>query len=211
VTFEEGLKKYFKFRNDPDHDNLPVLAYGKYKWGKKGDHGRQGLARVMAGMGFRRGAEVGTFLGESAIMWCKANRNLHLACIDPYTAYRARPSQHIQDRNYAKAKRTLAPYNVTLMRAASLDAVKTFEDGSLDFVYIDGDHRFDACVQDLIQWVPKVRLGGLVIVHDYCAFERAGVMPAVDAYTHCHHIDPWYVTRDNLPTVFWQRGAERAG
>jgi len=117
----------------------------------------------------------------------------------------------VQNDNYAQAQRALEPYNATIMRAASLDAVGEFADGSLDFVYIDGDHRFDACVQDLIRWAPKVRNGGLVMLHDYCAFERAGVMPAVDAYTHSHRIDPWYVTRDNLPTVFWQRGAERAG
>lgn len=211
MTFAEALKKHFKFTNDPECDNLPILAYGKYKWGKQGDHGRQCLARLMASMGFRRGAEVGTFLGESALIWCKANPALHLTCIDPYVAYRARPSQHIQDRNYAKAQRTLARYNATIIRAASLDAVKEFTDGSLDFVYIDGDHRFDACIRDLIAWVPKVRSGGLVILHDYCSFERAGVMPAVDAYTHSHRIDPWYVTRDTLPTVFWQRGSERAG
>jgi hypothetical protein len=80
----------------------------------------------------------------------------------------------------------------------------------LDFVFIDGDHRFDPCVQDLIRWTPKVRQGGMVLMHDYCAFSRAGVMKAVDAYTHCHRIDPWYITRDYAPTVFWQRGSERA-
>ena len=52
---------------------------------------------------------------------------------------------------------------------------------------------------------------GLVLVHDYCAFGMSGVIPAVDAYTHCHKIDPWFVTRDMEPTAFWQRGTEKAG
>jgi len=56
-----------------------------------------------------------------------------------------------------------------------------------------------------------VRIGGLVLVHDYCAFGMSGVIPAIDSYTHCHWIDPWYVTRDQEPTAFWQRGAERTG
>jgi hypothetical protein len=28
-------------------------------------------------------------------------------------------------------------------------------------------------------------------------------VPAVDAYVRCHHIHPWYVTYEIMPTVFW--------
>jgi predicted O-methyltransferase YrrM len=210
MTFQEALEKYFRFTRDPNYDNLPILATGRYHWGVHGDHGRNALAKLMGALEFRKGVEIGTRFGESSRMWCKANPHLHLTCIDPYIAYHARPMQSRQDTVYAKTCKLLKPFNITLLRTKSMDAVNDFEDASLDFVYIDGDHCFDACMQDIIRWVPKVKLDGLVVVHDYCAFERGGVIKSIDAYTHCHRIDPWYVTRDHMPTAFWHRSAERA-
>ena len=85
-----------------------------------------------------------------------------------------------------------------------MDALPEFADGSLDFVHIDGNHEFDFCCPDIIYWSQKVKSGGMILVHDYIEFHRAGVVDAVRAYVHCHHIDPWYVTRDRLPTAFWK-------
>jgi predicted O-methyltransferase YrrM len=164
----------------------------------------------MNDMGLKKAVEVGSRYGESAILWKTNIPDLDLTCIDPYRAYH-RVSQERQDLIYKGACENARKHGFKILRKASLDAVDDFEDGSLDWVNIDGDHTFDAAVQDIIKWAPKVREGGLVLVHDYCAFGMSGVIPAVDAYTNCHRIDPWYVTRDLEPTAFWQRGAERAG
>jgi predicted O-methyltransferase YrrM len=200
----KALGKHFRFIGGLD--NLPELATpltGR-------DKGRIDLAKTMADMGFKTAVEVGCRYGASAQLWLEHIPGLELHCIDPYRAYH-RVSQARQDLIYAGACENAAKYGFTLHREASLDAVGRFVDGSLDWVNIDGDHTFDAAVQDIIKWAPKVREGGLVLVHDYCAFGMSGVIPAVDSYTHCHRIDPWYVTRDMEPTAFWQRGAERAG
>lgn len=37
----------------------------------------------------------------------------------------------------------------------------------LDFIFIDGDHSFDRCYQDLNLWYDNVRPGGLFSGHDY--------------------------------------------
>jgi predicted O-methyltransferase YrrM len=198
------LNKHFRFIGGLD--NLPELATpltGR-------DKGRIDLAKTMNDMGLKKMVEVGSRYGASAILWMEHNPGLDITCIDPYRAYH-RVSQERQDQIYAGAQENAAKYGFKLIRKASLDAVDDFEDGSLDVVNVDGDHTFDAAVQDIIRWAHKVREGGLVMVHDYCAFGMSGVIPAVDAYTHCHRIDPWYVTRDMEPTAFWQRGAERAG
>ena len=200
----DQLKKHFRFIGGLD--NLPELATpltGR-------NQGRIDLAKTMNDMGLKKAVEVGSRYGASAILWKEHIPGLDITCIDPYRAYH-RVSQERQDKIYAGACENAAKYGFKLLRKASLDAVDDFEDGSLDWVNIDGDHTFDAAVQDIIRWAPKVRVGGLVLVHDYCAFGMSGVIPAVDAYTHCHRIDPWYVTRDMEPTAFWQRGAERAG
>lgn len=52
---------------------------------------------------------------------------------------------------------------------------------SLDFVYIDGNHSYEACLQDLKNFFPRVKSGGLVAGHDYGA-AGTGVKKAVDEY-----------------------------
>lgn len=36
----------------------------------------------------------------------------------------------------------------------------------IDVLFIDGDHDFDACYADLVNYAPLVKLGGLILVHD---------------------------------------------
>jgi predicted O-methyltransferase YrrM len=205
--FRKALEKHFRFIGGLD--NLPELCTSLYRRRADG-MGRKALALTMNDMGLKKGVEIGCRYGASALLWKEFIPDLNLTCIDPYAAYH-RVSQERQDEIYEGIKKNLEGSGIEILRRFSLDAVQLFKDGSLDWVHIDGDHSFDAAVQDIIRWAPKVREGGLVLVHDYCAFGMSGVMPAVDAYTHCHRIDPWYVTRDMEPTAFWQRGAERAG
>jgi predicted O-methyltransferase YrrM len=202
----KALNKHFRFIGGLD--NLPELATSLYRRRADG-MGRKALALTMADMGLTKAVEIGCRYGASGLLWCEHIPGLELTCIDPYAAYH-RVSQKRQDEIYEGALANAAG-KFEIDRCPSLVAVGDYQDGSLDWVHIDGDHSFDAAVQDIIRWAPKVREGGLVLVHDYCAFGMSGVMPAVDAYTHCHRIDPWYVTRDMEPTAFWQRGAERAG
>lgn len=203
----KALEKHFRFQGGTD--NFPILATSLNR-GRYHTRGRESLAATMKDMGLTKAVEIGCRYGASALLWKEHIPNLDLTCIDPYRAYH-RVSQERQDLIYEGVQSNLAGSGVKLVRAASLDVVDQWEDGSLDWVHVDGDHSFDAAVRDIIQWAPKVREGGLVLVHDYCAFGMSGVIPAVDAYTHCHRIDPWYVTRDMEPTAFWQRGAEKAG
>lgn len=204
LDLRQALEKHFRFIGGLD--NLPLLATAMPR--KAG--GRVQLALTMRDMGLVKAVEVGCRYGASAKLWRENIPGLDITCIDPYRAYH-RVSQERQDLVYEGAQKNAAEFGFKIVRKASLDAVDDFADGSLDWVHIDGDHSFDAAVQDIIRWPPKVREGGLVLVHDYCAFGMSGVMPAVNAYTNCHWIDPWYVTRDMEPTAFWQRGAERAG
>ncbi len=203
----KSLEKHFRFIGGKD--NLPILATSRYRRRSDG-MGRVALAKLMNDLGLKKAVEIGCRYGASGMLWREHIPNLDLTCIDPYRAYH-RVSQARQDLIYAGAQANAEKSGFKIVRKASLDAVDDFEDGSLDWVNIDGDHSFDAAVQDIIKWAPKVREGGLVLVHDYCRFGLSGVMPAVDAYANCHWIDPWYVTRDMEPTAFWQRGAERAG
>ena len=77
---------------------------------------------------------------------------------------------------------------------------------SLDFVYIDGNHHFDFVMQDIIEWSKKVRAGGVVSGHDYYRFRNAGVVDAVNTYTHAHQIWEWFITDEpKEKSFFWAK------
>jgi predicted O-methyltransferase YrrM len=104
---------------------------------------------------------------------------------------------------YIISKERLSKYPVKILKLSSHDALKEFQDRSLDFVYIDADHTFDMCCIDLIFWPKKVRSGGIIAAHDYYTPFWPGVTGAVDAYIHSHNIRPIYVTRERKMTAFW--------
>ena len=57
--------------------------------------------------------------------------------------------------------------NVNYSQSKSLYALEIVEDGSLDLVYVDGDHRYEAVLADLKGWLPKLRAGGVMAGHDW--------------------------------------------
>ena len=44
---------------------------------------------------------------------------------------------------------------------------RLFDDGSLDWIYLDANHEYSHVLQDLAAWVPKVKAGGVVAGHDF--------------------------------------------
>ena len=51
------------------------------------------------------------------------------------------------------------------LRMNSVDAAKLFDDKSIDWLFIDGDH--DTIDSDLTAWLPKIKKGGLISGHDF--------------------------------------------
>ena len=71
--------------------------------------------------------------------------------------------------------------HVTVMRMTSEEAVSWFLNSYFDFVYIDADHRYASCLNDLALWYPKVKVGGWLCGHDYCG-AKPGVKRAVNEF-----------------------------
>jgi len=66
-------------------------------------------------------------------------------------------------RNFDK----LYPGRYRPIRKPSVEASTVFVYGSLDFVYIDADHSYQAVMDDIAAWLPKVKPGGVIAGHDY--------------------------------------------
>lgn len=161
---------------------------------------REELPQFFVDMGFARGVEIGTAKGIFAEEFGKVG--LELNCIDPWISY----EDYQYDENspmslndqFKEARLRLAPYDkCILIKKFSMDALKGFEDGSLDFVYIDGNHGFKFVTEDIFEWSKKVRKGGVIAGHDYIytdrQFDNIHAKYVVDAYTKAFGIKNWYV------------------
>ena len=81
------------------------------------------------------------------------------------------------------------------------------EDGELDFVFIDGEHTYEAAKSDIEAWCPKVCSGGLLMGHDYDRQRFPGVCRAVDEFGETHSVkvgrgghSVWCIPKSNLVT-----------
>jgi hypothetical protein len=163
---------------------------------------RSGMARLFNEMGFKTGAEVGVAEGKYSEILCKTIDKLKLYCVDPYIPY-DKYKQKWPMESYVVAEQRLKEFDVTFLKQKSLEAVVSVPEESLDFVYIDGDHRFDYVMEDIIAWARRVRTGGIISGHDYYRWKNGGVIAAVEAYTNAHFITEWFITDERKPSFFW--------
>ena len=159
---------------------------------------RADLIPYLAACGYRVGAEIGVYEGEYAEALCLGIPGLTLWCIDAWSRFLGADGRDIYksaEPAYALARARLAPFDCRFLHAWSPGAAAVIPDGSLDFLYLDADHRLAAVVADLAAWVPKVRSGGIVAGHDYeeRPNKHNAVAMGVQAWTAAHGITPWFV------------------
>jgi len=160
------------------------------------------LIEYFAQLGFKTGAEIGVAKGRFSEVMCQKIPGLKLYCIDTWGVYpgnRRGGNTARHEANYAIAKDRLAKYDCQIIRKMSMEAVKEFEDGSLDFVFIDANHDYKYVLEDITEWSKKVRIGGIVSGHDYYNFHHSGVIEAVLAYASNHLIKPYLTSKNNSP------------
>jgi hypothetical protein len=122
------------------------------------------------------GAEIGVQTGSFSEIILRESKVRLLYSIDPWKEFKeasykdvANLSQNEQDLVYDAAVKRLAVYKdrSSILRKTSLEAVREFQDGQLDFAYIDAQHSYEACKEDILAWWPKVKVGGVLAGHDY--------------------------------------------
>jgi len=118
--------------------------------------------------------EIGCWTGcaSSIIAECVSRVNGILFCVDWFKGIPNHQLEEVASRNNIQA---LHRQNVTevgyykwvnVLPMSSEEAVKTFQDNSIDFLFIDGDHKYEKVKQDINLWYPKVKKGGWLTGHD---------------------------------------------
>jgi hypothetical protein len=124
-------------------------------------------------------AEVGVAEGGHArqLLDRLAPKKLHL--IDPwrfqdipdYVTDANNTTDEEGDRRYngvlAMFDRAIRDGTVEVHRALSTEIANKFPDEYFDFVYIDANHTYSACLEDLCALDPKVKRTGFILGHDY--------------------------------------------
>jgi len=146
------------------------------------------------------GVEIGVWAGDLSAAILRAVRPVQLHLLDPwafapderyeqawYGGARA-GSQAEMDEVYKRVlqrfETEIADGAVVIHRSTSAEAAAGFEDASLDWVYVDGNHLYEYVRADLELFAPKMRPGGLLAGDDYGAagWWDDGVRRAVDRF-----------------------------
>jgi Methyltransferase domain len=155
------------------------------------------------------GAEIGTWEGDFAAQLLKRVKPRRLYLIDPW--------EHRSEATYERAffgDRTpggqakmdaihesvcqrfaspIASGQVVVLRARSTEAADLVE--PLDWVYIDGDHTYNAVKADLERFYERLKPGGVIAGDDYgmAGWWGDGVTRAVDEFVASHRVPPTFL------------------
>ena len=74
------------------------------------------------------------------------------------------------EQTFAKAQANVAQFGsrARIFRGTTSEVAGSIPDGSLDFVYIDGDHTLRGITIDLLRIYPKLKTGGFIGGDDFC-------------------------------------------
>lgn len=143
------------------------------------------------------GAEVGVFGGAFTLSILRVTRPRQLYLIDPWemgaTIGGHDDLQPLHgDAAVMRGLReqvehlTAGQPGVQILRGFSHDLLAAMPDDGLDWVYLDGDHRFDGIWGDLLLAAVKVREGGLISGDDLL-IEHGGIRPVRRAVKSLFH------------------------
>ncbi len=143
--------------------------------------------------------EIGVWRGASLMYITEAvtKTSGHVTAIDPYNYDLI--WNHIQDESIAIMVHKLIPdqltldrvYNelveiinsnkldryVNLVRDNSRNIHHNFATDTFDFIHIDGNHDYDCVKADIINYLPKIKNGGMIVMDDT---DWPGVKRAID-------------------------------
>ena len=130
------------------------------------------------------GLEIGVASGWTMNHFLQNLPNLQLTGIDPYIGYmdgNIKIAQEMLDAQYLAAQDNISDFapRGKILRGYSQDFVNLFEDKSLDYIFIDGDHSYEGALRDCELFFSKIKSNGIFAGHDW-SFD--GVQKAVNEF-----------------------------
>lgn len=117
--------------------------------------------------------EVGSWKGRSAAFLAveivNSEKDIQLDCVDLWEPVGHDIAPELYKNVYETFLKNIYPVRdvVRPVKMLSVTAAATYQDQSLDFVFIDASHDYQSVRQDILAWLPKVKPGGTIAGHDY--------------------------------------------
>lgn len=130
--------------------------------------------------------EIGAWKGKSAMFMAEkiksSKKNIRFYTIDIFEYTKEYDEQNIGKSFYEETLKNLKPLEIytQVLKGTSESFSYQFENESIDFLFIDGDHTYESVKNDIFLWFPKIKKGGIISGHDYT--EPCGVKKAVDEF-----------------------------
>ena len=121
--------------------------------------------------------ELGTHTGNSYFAFCQSvyENNLATKCFAVDTWQGDEHAGHYSDDVFEMVnginEENYKDFSC-LLRMTFEEALRNFEDESIDLLHIDGLHTYEAVRHDFESWLPKLAPGALVLFHDSNVHER---------------------------------------
>ena len=116
--------------------------------------------------------EIGSWKGRSAsymgVALHNSGKDIKFDCVDTWDDIS--PMHNITGEELLRQfTENTAPvkHRINPVRAYSVDAASYYADNSIDFLFLDADHRYDKVIREMQAWIPKVKKGGVFAGHDY--------------------------------------------
>ncbi len=116
--------------------------------------------------------EIGSYKGKSTVFLGSGIKNTNgtkLFSIDPHVGSIEKPQEYKKIDTFGEFWGNIKLFKlekkIIPIKKTSLQAIKIFSE-KIDLLFIDGSHIFKDVKNDLSHWVPKVKKGGWVIIHD---------------------------------------------
>jgi predicted O-methyltransferase YrrM len=143
--------------------------------------------------------ELGAWLGKSSAYLCDKATHQNITIID---TWKGSPNELTTTHKlatevdiYKLFLENMGERNYNVIKGTSKVAAKMFLKESLDVVFIDLTHTYEAVKEDIKLWLPKVKKGGFIAGDDYHE-NWQGVIQAVDELLpHAWFIDDCWIYR----------------
>lgn len=124
--------------------------------------------------------EIGTWKGRSAAYMAveiiNSKKDIKFYCVDTWMG----SAEHMKGARfedlavvnnvlYDEFLKNIQPISSSIipLRMTSLEAAASFEDNTIDFIFIDASHDYKNVKADLAAWYPKLKSTGTFAGHDY--------------------------------------------
>ncbi len=160
--------------------------------------------------------EIGSWQGKSSICIARGlegKTDARLICIDPFDA--SGDAESLADYHGRQGRidgplrssfegnlQAAGLRDVIEVRAGLSHDVATDFEGDIDLLFLDGDHAYESVLRDYRDWAPRLKPGGLLLMHDVVHAVHDGPRRVVDEeiagepfWTNKRYVDSLFVAQ----------------